>query len=71
MFSHVNLQVVRLVENFLANLALVLWFPGVVLVLPEGSFAILHMLLISLVVFTHLQTCTTQRTKGLLHLVVN
>ena len=52
MFSHVNLQVVRLVEHFLTDLALVLGFPRVVLLPPDGSVAILHMLLIPLVVLT-------------------
>ena len=71
MFCHVNLQVVTLVENFLANLALVLGFPRGVLLPPEGSVAILHMLLIPLVILSHLETSSTHRTSGFALLVMN
>ena len=63
-FSHVNLQVVRLVENFPTDLALVLGFPRVVLLPPDGPVAFLQMLLIPLVVLTHLETFPTHRTGG-------
>ena len=59
MFSHVDLQVVRLVEHFLTDLALVLGFTRVVLLPPDGSVAFLHVLLIPLVVLTYFETFPT------------
>ena len=68
MFSHVNLQVVRLVECLPTNLAVV-FRPHVSF--PDGSLAILHMFPKSVILLAQEETIPAQRTDRFALFVMN